>query len=110
MRDADLLGETRVMLQVAALAVDRDEPARSHEREQQTELLLRRVTRSRARGRPACGYTSAPLRYSESTTRWIAGSFPGIRLEESTTVSPSLSLTHLCSRAAIRLSAQYGSP
>ena len=50
--------------------------------------------------------TSAPLRYSESTTRWIAGSLPGIRLEDSTTVSPSLSLTHLCSRAAIRLSAE----
>src|SRR4029079_5400842 len=54
--------------------------------------------------------TFAPLRYSASTTRWIAGSLPGIKLEDRTTVSPSARLTHLCARAAIRLSAEYGSP
>ena len=39
--------------------------------------------------------TSAPVRYRASTTRWIAGSLPGISDEERTTVSLGLELDPL---------------
>ncbi len=43
-RDADLVREPRVMLEMAPLAVDGDEPAGPHEREHQPELFLGGVT------------------------------------------------------------------
>ena len=49
--------------------------------------------------------TSAPVRYRPSSVRWMAVSFPGMTDDDSTTVSPGSSFTHLCSRAAIKLSA-----
>ena len=42
--DADLFGEPRVVLQVPALTVDRDEPARPHQREHQAQFLGGGVT------------------------------------------------------------------
>ena len=43
--DPDLLGQARVVLEVTTFAVDRHEPARPNEGQQQPELLLRAVTR-----------------------------------------------------------------
>ena len=54
--------------------------------------------------------TSAPVRYSPSTVRWIAVSFPGITEEDRTTASPGTRWMYLCSCAAISDSADSGSP
>ena len=79
-RDADLLGEPRVMLQSG-----RRSPWTGMNHRGRTSESISRSS-SAAACPLACTAsagmwnTSAPVRYSPSTTRWIAGSLPGIRL------------------------------
>ena len=54
--------------------------------------------------------TSTPIRERPSMTRRTADSLPGMGVAEKTTVSFSASLMCLCSRTAIRLRADRGSP
>ena len=53
---------------------------------------------------------SAPHRVNKLTIWAIIMPFPGIALEEKTTVSPGITLISLCSPLAILLNAAFGSP
>ena len=52
----------------------------------------------------------APALNKRLTTTLILDAFPGIGLDEKTTVSPGLILTNLCVPLAIRLNAAKASP
>ena len=54
--------------------------------------------------------TLAPALNKRLTTTLILDAFPGIGLDEKTTVSPGLILTNLCVPLAIRLNAAKASP
>ena len=61
-RDPDLVRQPGMVLEVPPFAVDRDEPAGSHQREHQPELLLRGVTAGVHRVGRACGTRRRPVR------------------------------------------------